>query len=223
MVEAQDTSAARAAHETQQQSDRALLEQPSGAHRPGFVETFSTSWHFTPRDHARAIRRATAHPALIPFLQGRWSVLGADQLLQRSTSTPVGQTVHVHMFNYTTNRLIVVRLENDQVVSIDEREIHQYPESPQEKAAAIAVARLHPGLRDAVRELDGHAILSVSPDPRHPSEMRRCMWVMFTEPEDPMRELPTQYVALVDVGSMEVVAYGPTPPPSRDDDDEGRA
>jgi len=225
MADAQDIRVARAAQEAQQQSDRALLEQVYGAHQPGAVQTFSTSWHFTPRDHARAVRIATVHPALTPFLQGRWGVLGADQVWQPSTAATLGQTVHVHIFNYTTNRLIAARIENDQVVSVDERGIHEYPESPQEIAAAISVARLHPGLRDAVRDLDGHAILRVSPDPQHPSEMRRCMWVMFTDRNDPLRELPTQYFALVDVGTMQVVASGPTPPPSQGDDghDEGRA
>jgi hypothetical protein len=212
------TSAAQVAQEAQQQADRAFLERIYGAHGTGHVETFSSSWHFTPQDHARAVRIVTAHPAVTPFLQGRWSVLGADQVWQRGSGSSHGQTIHVHIFDYTGNRLIDVRVENDQVTSVDERGLHEYPESPHEMATAIDLARSHPDLRDAVRDLDGHAILRVSADRRHPSVMRRCMWVMFTDHDDPTRELLTQYVALVDIGAMEVIAWSPTPAPSRVDD-----
>lgn len=217
MSEEQDTGTAQAAREAQEEADRAFLERIYGVHPTGWIETFSSSWHFTPRDHARAVRIATVHHAVTPFLQGRWSVLGADQVWQ-----PAGfsdrQTVHVRIFNYTANRLIDVRIENDKVASVDERGIHEYPESPQEMATAIDLARSHPDLRDEVRDLEGHAILSVSPDPRDPSVLLRGMWVMFTDHDDPTRELPTQYAAFVDLGAMEVVASGPTPAPAQVDD-----
>jgi hypothetical protein len=204
------TSAAQVAQEAQQQADRAFLERIYGAQATGHVEIFSSSWHFTPQDHARAVKIVTAHPAVTPFLQGRWSVLGADQVWQRWTGSSQGQIVHVHIFDYTGNRLIAVSVVNDQVTSVDERGIHEYPESPHEVGTAIDLARSHPDLRDAVRNLDGHAILRVSPDRRHPSVMRRCMWVMFTDHDDPTRELPTRYVALVDIGAMGVIAWGST-------------
>jgi hypothetical protein len=207
----QEASAARAMREEENRSDRAFLERIYGADRDGCVETFSSSWHFTPLDHARAVKIVTAHPAVTPFLQGRWSVLGADQVWTRPSGSSVRQTVRVHVFDYTANRLIDVCVENDQVVSVDERGIHEYPESPHEMATAIDLARWHPDLRDAVRDLDGHAILRVPSDPRDPSVARRCMWVMFTDRNDPMRQLPTRYTALVDLGAMEVIMCGPSP------------
>lgn len=215
----EEVSADRVRREEENRSDRAFLERIYGADRAHGVETVSSSWHFTPDDHARAVKIATAHPAVTPFLQGRWSVLGADQVWTRPSGASVAQKVRVHVFDYTENRLIDVCVENDQVVSVDERGVHEYPESPQEMGTAIELARWHPDLRDKVRDLVGHAILRVPSDPRDPSVARRCMWVMFTERDDPMRQLPTQYTALVDLGAMEVIMAGPTPCTSAVDDD----
>lgn len=207
----QCASPARPTRVEENRSDRAFLERIYGAHRADGVETVSSSWHFTPRDHSRAVKIVTTHTAVIPFLQGRWSVLGVDQVWTRPSGSSLGQTVQVHVFDYTANRMIDVRVENDRVTSVDERGIHEYPESPHEMAVAIELARLHPDLRDEVRDLVGHAILRVSSDLRDPSVVRRCMWVMFTDRDNPMRQLPTRYTALVDLGSMEVIACGPTP------------
>jgi hypothetical protein len=221
----QSASPERPSRAEENRSDRAFLERIYGAHRAGAVETVSSPWHFTPHDHARAVRIVTAHPALARFLQGRWSVLGVDQVLTKRSDSSIRQTVRVHVFDYTANRMVDVCVEDDQVTSVDERGIHEYPESPHEMATAISLARLHPDLRDEVRDLVGHAILRVPSDIRDPAVERRCMSVMFTDRDDPMRQLPTRYTALLDLGSMEVLASGPTPcnPAVVDDHDGTRA
>jgi hypothetical protein len=215
----QDANAAQAARVDETRSDRAFLERIYGAGQADGVETVSSSWHFTPHDHARAVKIAITHPAVTPFLQGRWSVLGADQVWTRPTASSVGQTVRVHIFDYTSNQMVDVCVENDQVTSVDQRGIHEYPESPHEMATAIELARLHPDLRDEVADLIGHAILRVPSESRDLSVERRCMWVMFTDRDDPIREMPTRYTALVDLGSMEVIACGATPCNTVVDDD----
>jgi hypothetical protein len=204
-------STKRAEREEENKSDRAFLERIFGADRSCCIEKFSSSWHFTPSAHARAVKIVTAHAAVTPFLQGRWGILGADQVYTRPSASSFVLTVRVHLFNYTSNRMLDIRVDNDQVVSLDERGVHEYPESPHEMACAIELARLHPDLRDEVRNLVGHAILRVPSGFRDPSPPRRCMWVMFTECDDPTRQLPTRYTALVDLGSMEVIACGATP------------
>jgi hypothetical protein len=199
-------------------ADRSFLERIYGAGCDGCVERYTSMWDFTHEDQARAVKAATSHSLVAPALEGRWSVLGADQVWTKTTARTRRQSVRVHIYNYTQTRMMDVLVEDDVVTSVDERGVHEYPESPQEIASAIEIARSHPALRDLVRDLVGHAILRVPIDEAEPSVARRCMWVMFTEPDDPTRELPTCAVALVDLGSMEVVGLRLDECAERDDD-----
>lgn len=210
------------AHADQVTSDRAFLERIFGVDRSCCVDSVSSSRHFTPQDHERSVKVATAHPAVAPFLDGRWAVLGADQVWTRSDASRARQSVRVHVFNYTSNDLIDVLVEDDRVTSVDQRGVYEYPESPQEMGTAIDLARAHPDLKDEVRDLVGHAILRVPSDARDPTTSHRCMWVIFTDHDEPVRQLPVRFTALVDLGSMEVVACGATLCDSTDAGDPAR-
>jgi hypothetical protein len=111
----------------------------------------------------------------------------------------VRQRVRVYLFNYTSNHLVEVSVEDEHVVSVTLRASHEYPEAPIEMAQAIALARAAPELRDKAKTMAAHAILQVPDDPHGPSYAHRCILVMFTENDDPHRELPVQYSAMVDL------------------------
>jgi hypothetical protein len=78
-------------------------------------------------------------------------------------------------------------------------------------AQAIAIARAHPEVGRQVGELDAHAILSIPADLAGPNYGHRCLLVMFTEPDDPHRELPVLFSAVVDLCEQRVLAFGPCP------------
>ena len=88
---------------------------------------------------------------------------------------------------------------------------HEYPESPIEMAQAVALARVAPNIKILVKEMVADAILQVPDDPHSPSYGHRCILVMFTDIDDPHRELPVQYSAMVDLRLQKVLAAGPTP------------
>lgn len=200
----------RHARHAENVASRVQLERVYGVGQRSRIETASSRSHFTPRDHSRIAKLVREHPSVQPLLTGRSNILGVDEVWTRSSAEAGDQTVRVHLFNYTTNQLIDVCVVNDQVTTVDQRGVHEYPESPFEVATAITLARRHPALQTSVAGLEGRAILRVPTDARSGLAGRRCMWVMFTERNDPSRELPVLRAALVDLGSSVVVPVDET-------------
>jgi hypothetical protein len=194
-------------------ADRAYLERVFGVAHPRSPRPYAASRSITRAERLRAIRLATTHPTVTPHLAGRWEVLGCDEIWAKHLLTSTRQVVRVYLFNYTTNRLYEVTVQDDRVTAVEPRGIHEYPESPGEMAMAIELARGDPLLGPEVWGLDGHAILRPSTLPDDPSTKRRCMWVMFTEPEEPARQMPTRHTALVDMTTLTVVAHSAAPAP----------
>jgi hypothetical protein len=115
----------------------------------------------------------------------------------------------VHVINYEIGEMLRIQVEDGQVTGVQSAGVHEYPESPLEVRDAVALARLDPAIAESVRDLDAHAILHV---PTQEAELRnfgRYVWVTFTERDEPTRQLPAKFVALVDVGAARVSRSGP--------------
>ena len=166
---------------------------------------------FGVQEQQARLRVALRHAAVRERLQGRWETLGCHLLSHKTPHGEEVERVRVCLFNYTTNELIEVLLENGAVCSVAINETHEHPESPVEMAQAIAIARAHPELSKFVDWMDAHAILRVRLDPHAPGYRHRCMHVMFTAPGDPDQEKPVLVSALVDLRIGAVIAFGTTP------------
>ena len=119
--------------------------------------------------------------------------------------------VRTCFFNYTTNQLIEVYLEDKCIQSVSLREPNAHPESWVEVAQAIGLARSDPEIKSATEGLDAGGILYVPMDPHGPSFKHRCIHVMFTEPPDPRKEMPVLFSAMIDLTFQKVIASSLTP------------
>lgn len=170
----------------------------------------SSSRHFTLDDRRASVQAALAHPDVPDLLQGRWEVLACNLVCEKSAPRHVTHRVRVSLFNYTTNTLIEICVEDRVAISVELKESHVYPEAPIEMAQAISLARGAPELKGLVEDLAAHAILQVPTDPHGPSFRHRCILVMFTDKNDPHRELPVRYSAMVDLRLQRVLRAGPS-------------
>ncbi|WP_157120199.1 hypothetical protein [Nocardia fusca] len=166
--------------------------------------------YVSPSDIRSSLEVALYHPEVEEYLKGRWEVLGCQPFARRRNAHSIPRVVHVAIFNYTTNQLIEISVEDEQVISIEEKEAHESPEAPIEIAQATAVARAHPTLRGKIDGLAAHGILQVPPEGS--SQGHRCILVMFTEQDDLKRELPVLYSAVVDLNLQSVILSGAAPP-----------
>lgn len=146
-----------------------------------------------------------------PWLRGRWDILGCYRVDVRRTSAILHQRVRVCLFNYSENQLINIYIEDGLVTAVEKGLPWQHPESPMEITQAIGLARSHHELRDAVTNLEGHAILSMGESASEPGQCNRRLHVMFTEPDDVHVERPVLFAALVDLREQRVVACAQTP------------
>jgi hypothetical protein len=169
------------------------------------IEPSETGLRFTDEDQKHVIATALQNPEVIELLRGRSDVLGCHIIEDPPCRGIPG--MHVYAFNYSTNDLIQVRVENFEVKAIARKEPWQHPESLREIADAISLAREHPHLKEAVRDLAAHGILQVPmTDPNAKSYRHRCIHVTFTDREDPTRELPARHHAYVDLALYEVIS-----------------
>jgi len=176
------------------------------------VETASVSTRYSAADHARSQRVAEAHPEIEKRIRAGARVIAADQTWPRSRDGRRAVTATVHLIDYARSMLTEVALEDDRVAAIRDKAVHEYPETANEVAIAIRVARTDPRIADQVRGLDAHGILRVPTFEGDPSRQRRCIWLTFTDPEDdPARELSARFTALVDIGDRSVLWCGPGP------------
>ncbi len=150
---------------------------------------------------------ALKHAEVVSHLAGRWETLGVHLVSHRDTPCQIDTRARVCFFNYTSNKLIEAYVEDGVVTSVRMGESYQHPEAPVEMAQAIALARVHPDIKDVVESLSAHAILRVPMDPSAPSYRHRCLLVMFTDQDDEHRELPVLFSALVDLCEQRVLAF----------------
>lgn len=165
-------------------------------------------------DHGREhrLRRQALHdPRIQALLGGRWDYLGCHQTEQRNYRNDGALHARLSFYNYTARQAIDVELVNDDIVEIVRRDDYMPPEGPGEMTQAIAMARADARLRGKVEVLDAHAILQSPADPAHPLCGRRTLWVVFSEPDDPRREMPARFTALVDLTGQQVVWAGAAP------------
>lgn len=130
-------------------------------------------------------------------------MLGCNVVSERSQVAT--RRVRAHFFSYSANRIIEVCLDDLEVTAVAVKAPHEYPESPIEMAQAISVARNSPQLNGKVDGMDAHAILQVRADAFATGASTRCMLVIFTEKNDPTRELPVQYSAMVDLRAQSLM------------------
>ncbi len=164
---------------------------------------------FTDADRRRNLEIALRHPEVRDRLTGRWEALGCDRTYAPTRRGPSRGCVTVCLYNYTDNQMLNVYIQGGEVTSIANKEPWQHPATRLEMAQAINLARTHDDLREAVQDLDAHAILRVFLEPGHPCFRHRCIEVMFTGPDDPHVEQPTLFRAIVDLSTQSVVMSGP--------------
>jgi hypothetical protein len=166
---------------------------------------------FTLELQRQFLSAARKDPQVSERLTGRWETLGVHSVASRDRPSQVEHRAQVHFYNYTTNQLIVVTVDDGVVSDVRTGQSHQHPEAPVEVAQAIGVARSDPRLKTLVDGLLAHAILYVPSDPASPGYGHRCLHVMFTEPSEIHREVPVLYAAIVDLCDQRVVAAGNCP------------
>ena len=167
---------------------------------------------FSSEDRRQCVAVALRSAAVRSHLNGRWETLACHRVSRKSPDFEDGgrrEKAEVYLFNYTSNKMLVVSVQGAEVTKIDFREPWQHPETPLEMTQAINLARAHPDLKDAVNGLDAHAILRVFLDAASPIYRHRCMDVMFTESVDPHVERPVLFRAIVDLNLQWVVRHGP--------------
>lgn len=162
------------------------------------------------REH-RLRRRALHDPRIQALLGGRWDYLGCHQTEQRNYRHDGALHARLSFYNYTARHAIDVDMVNDDIVEVFRRDDYMPPEGPGEMKQAIAMARADARLSGKVEALDAHAILQSPADPAHPLRGRRILWVVFSEPDDPRREMPARFTALVDLTEQEVLWAGEAP------------
>jgi hypothetical protein len=160
------------------------------------------------RDHLNSVK---CDPRVKRLLNGRWETLGCHLISQDTQNFIQEFRVRVCLFNYTTNQLIEVYLENKIVVSVSIMEPYEHPETPIEVVQAIGIIKSIRELRSIIEDLEGNGILRVPLDPHGPSYKHRCIHVIFTEKNDPFKELPVLFSAIVDLTTQKVIAFNTTP------------
>lgn len=163
------------------------------------------------RREARLRHLALQDPRVKALLGGRWEYLGAHQTEQRNYRHDGALHVRLSFYNYTARHAIDVQVVNDDIVEARRLDDYMPPEAPSEIRQAIAMARADARLKGKVEALDSHAILQSPVDPAHPLRGRRILWVVFSEPDDPRREMPARFTALVDLTEQNVVSAGEAP------------
>jgi hypothetical protein len=97
---------------------------------------------------------------------------------------------------------------------------YQPPEAPEEIEQAIALARAHPRISDAVQDLEAGALLLPFRDGdlgyRH-----RILWVTFFDAGETEGEKPALFSAAVDLTDQRVLIARPEPPIERPEDTTG--
>lgn len=159
----------------------------------------------------RLRRCALQDPRIQALLGGRWEYLGCHQTEQRNYRHDGALHARLSFYNYTARHAIDVDMVNDEIVEVRRLTDYMPPEGPIEIRQAIAMARADGRLKGKVEALDSHAILHSPTDPAHPLGGRRILWVVFSEPDDPRRELPARFTALVDLTEQKVVWAGEAP------------
>jgi hypothetical protein len=159
----------------------------------------------------RLRQRVMGDPRLAAHQGGRWAYFGTHHVEQRNYS-PGGPLHTRHSFyNYDGRYAVDVLMKDDEIVAVDKRGGHLPPESPGEVNQAIALARGDARLKGQVEQLESHAILQSPADSGHPLFKHRSLWVVFSAPDDPTREMPALFTALVDLTEQRVVWAGAAP------------
>jgi hypothetical protein len=163
------------------------------------------------RREDRLRRHALQDPRIKALLGGRWEYLGCHQTEQRNYRHDGALHARLSFYNYTARHAIDVELVDDEIVEVRRLDGYMPPEGPIEIRQAIAMARADGRLNGKVEALDSHAILQSPTEPAHPLGGRRILWVVFSEPDDPRREMPARFAALVDLTEQKVVWAGEAP------------
>ena len=180
------------------------------AERIQCVKPYPADYTFTRKDQRECLKKAINNLEVRRLLYGRWETLGCHLVSQGNQDSGQEIRVRVCLFNYTTNQLIEIYLENKIVVSVTILEPHEHPESTIEIVQAVGLIESNPEFRSKIEGLEGNAILRIPMDPHGPSYRHRCMHVMYTEKDDRTKELPVLFSALVDLTLQKVVAYSTT-------------
>lgn len=157
------------------------------------------------------LKAALKHPEVVSQLVGRWETLAVHLVIDRAVKCSVDVRAAVCLYNYSANQLIEAIVDDGVVTSVRYGEPYEHPEAPVEMAQAIGLASAHPQIKEKVEGLAAHAILRVPMDASVPNYRHRCLLVMYTDQDDPHRELPVLFSALVDLCEQRVLAFGDCP------------
>jgi hypothetical protein len=113
------------------------------------------------------------------------------------------QLAQATFYSYSRNVAVRALVRGGEVLEIKDLEGYQPPESPAEVEEAVRLARADANLRDAVRDLEGRALLT-EPGEGRPGAGHRVLYVSFLA----RGSARTEFMALVDLTDGRVLEAG---------------
>lgn len=160
----------------------------------------------TPAFATRLGEVASASPVVRSALGDRFAFIEADLLdgdKQRDQPPPEQQLAHATFYSYSRNVAVRALVRGGEVLEVVDVEGYQPPESPQEIEQAIQLARKDARISDAVRGLEGRALLTELGEGQ-PGAGHRVLYVSFLARDSARTEL----MALVDLTDNRVLEAG---------------
>ncbi|MFG3598312.1 hypothetical protein [Bradyrhizobium sp. RDI18] len=149
---------------------------------------------------------AASSPIVHRALGERFAFLGAD-LVERDKIQELRpleqQLAQTTFYSYSRNVAVRALVRGGEVVEVKDIEGYQPPESPGEVEQAVRLARGDPNLRDAVRDLEGRALVTERGEGQLGAG-HRVLYVSFLAPGSAR----TEFMALVDLTDGRVLEAG---------------
>jgi hypothetical protein len=154
-------------------------------------------------------KQALANTAVRGLLGARYALIGT-QVVDPGYKQPSGccgaapPKIRLTFFSYSNNSTIDVDMKGSDVANVSRRKDYLPPEGEEEIVEAVALARKDDRIAAAVKDLDGHGILTQPGDGllwNDPGYGHRVFWVTFSKGLSGNPE----YWALVDMTEQKVL------------------
>ncbi len=180
--------------------------QIKGAANIKVLPTEQVPGALTPAFALRLGEVAEASPAVRRSLGDRFAFIEADlvEADKISDQHPLEQRLaRATFYSYSRNVAVRALVRGGDVLEVTDVEGYQPPESPQEVEQAVKLAREDSRIRDAVRDLEGRALLTEVGEGK-PGAGHRVLYVSFL----PRGSARTEVMALVDLTDGRVLDAG---------------
>jgi len=180
--------------------------QVRGATDARVLPTESVANVLTPSLVARLGEIAAASAVVRRALGDRFAFIDAHltEVDKQGDQRPLDQRLaRATFYSYSRNVAVRAMVRGGEVIEVADIEGYQPPESPREIEQAVQLAREHPSVRDAARDLEGRAILTEPPEGR-PGAGHRVLYVSFL----PRGSARAELMALVDMTEGRVLEAG---------------